>query len=79
MTQKNCAICNQYLTHRKRTIDHIIPKSVCWELGLYNLINDPINFRVTCAQCNEKRGAKVDEFPKLATKLYEIRSNKNKA
>jgi hypothetical protein len=62
---KWCDICGQPTYKGNRTIDHIIPQSVCKKLELYHLIIDERNFRLSCSACNLERLASMDEFPQL--------------
>lgn len=58
-----CTLCGRKVEFRHRSIDHIIPKSICYELGLYKLLFDPVNFRISHKLCNAKRGNDISDLP----------------
>lgn len=62
-SDKVCFLCKKRVTAKDRSIDHIIPKTVCWELGLYRLIIDDRNFRIAHKRCNLIRGHDVSDLP----------------
>lgn len=70
-----CAICDLNINRKsERTIDHIIPKNLCYELGLPQLIIDERNFRAAHQLCNARRGELTveDLSPNVLAKLKEI-------
>lgn len=58
-----CDICGERVARRDRSLDHIIPKSVCYELGLAGLVLDSRNFRLAHKRCNGKRGSNLSGLP----------------
>lgn len=55
---KICAYCGKELSWSKRTIDHLIPKSIQENNSLYNLL-------ICCQKCNVRKGdTKLKEFRK---------------
>ena len=70
-----CAICGGYIPRRERTVDHIIPKSVCIEIGLAGLIYDPRNFQLAHSICNKVRATDMSMLP--ASIVKEIQRRKS--
>jgi len=74
-----CAICGKNITKSTLTVDHIIPASICLELGLYKLEFDYRNLRSTHRSCNEQRGNNYDDLPEsVKLKIEELRNAKDK-
>lgn len=69
-----CGLCGEKMSwNDKRTIDHIIPKSIIWETGLSGLYFDPRNFQASHEQCNYEKSSDVSELPKaVIAKLHEL-------
>ncbi len=65
-----CALCQKYLPYSKRTIDHIIPQELCYELEWPLLVYDERNFQVMCHRCNNKKGDNYVEY--LPGKVLEV-------
>jgi len=69
-----CQLCHKKVTKKERTIDHIIPKEICYELNMPLLIYDQRNLRRTCGNCNQKRGSKIHDLPPSVVKrLVELK------
>lgn len=51
----HCNICGKYCKRKDRTLDHIIPKTVCYDYELFNLVLDPRNFQMLCFECNQTK------------------------
>lgn len=51
-TRPYCNICGKYCKRLDRTVDHIIPKAVCYDYEMWGLIIDPRNFQMLCSKCN---------------------------
>lgn len=58
-----CQLCNKKVNKSDRTIDHIIPREICYELSMPLLVYDQRNLRRTCAKCNNKRGSTINDLP----------------
>ena len=73
-----CGICHKKIrTRKERSLDHIIPISICMELEMPGLIFDPRNFRVAHRDCNEMRSSNISDLPKKVRQaLAEKRKNK---
>lgn len=68
-----CALCGEKISHKDRSIDHIIPMNICFEIERPQLIFDERNFRVTHKLCNSKRHSDVSDLPeKVVAKLLEL-------
>lgn len=62
-TPNRCQMCDKYLPYSQRTIDHIIPLELCYELEWPLLIFDERNFQVACPKCNHDKSAKIEDLP----------------
>lgn len=56
-----CESCGIFLKFRQRTIDHIIPKSLIYELEEPKLLDDPNNWWVMCKWCNSDKSNLLPE------------------
>lgn len=71
---KYCELCGGKVTHKQRSVDHIIPVSVCLELEMPMLLFDSRNFRFAHRTCNSKRANRTNDLPlTIQSKLDEIR------
>lgn len=71
--ERMCAFCGKFVKYKERSIDHIIPKKLCWELGLYRFVIDRRNFRLAHKVCNARRSSDVSDLPpKVLEKLIEL-------
>lgn len=68
-----CSKCGAKTKKKTKSIDHIIPKSILYELELPSLIYDPNNFRLMCTDCNFARGNDTEELPTNIRLLLEKR------
>lgn len=72
-----CCFCNEEIKWDDRSVDHIIPKSVCWELELFALLVDERNLRIAHKRCNSLRANDVSDLPiSVRRKLDALRSKK---
>lgn len=60
---KHCAGCGNYTPNSQRTIDHIVPVSVCVALELPGLVYDENNYQMLCIDCNQAKRDKIDDLP----------------
>ena len=58
-----CHICNLPTTKDDRNCDHLIPVSLCWILGMYEMLWEPRNMRVAHPSCNSYRSNDVSILP----------------
>lgn len=73
-----CAICDNPMTRKERTMDHIIPESICWELEMPGLVYDGRNIRYVHALCNQRRSSDISDLPlSVQLKLHELRQSKS--
>lgn len=71
----HCVLCGRYLKYGERTIDHIIPISICMELEMPGLIFDTRNFQLLCNGCNVHKGSSIHNLPPMVQEaLAERRS-----
>lgn len=70
---KHCQACNVRLTHKQRSIDHIIPKSICFELEMPELLWDKRNLTLLCVKCNSKKSNSTTDLPEKVKLALEKR------
>lgn len=58
-----CHICGERVSRRERSIDHLIPVSICYKLNMPELVLDKRNFALSHLRCNWKRGNKISDLP----------------
>lgn len=68
-----CENCKRRVPWKERTIDHIIPQSVCFELDLPGLLFDDRNFQMLCSSCNSEKGHDIESLPEAIKKELERR------
>lgn len=73
-----CSICGEAVNQNKnrRSVDHIVPVSICLELNMPGLIFDIRNFRLAHQKCNQRRGNSTDDLPDSIKKLLAGKRNK---
>lgn len=64
-----CMYCNKKFTREKLTIDHVIPRSRCRQLGYKGRVNSLDNVVTCCFACNIKKG----NYTPDECKMYPIR------
>lgn len=69
---KNCAICGYLVLEQDRSIDHIVPVSICVELEWYDLIYDEKNMRLVHQVCNWKRSSDISDLPEAQQEAIAI-------
>lgn len=74
-TPTHCQICNKYLPYSQRSIDHIIPKELCYKLEWPLLILDERNFQVLCHSCNRSKSAQIKDLPQKVLEAIRKRQN----
>lgn len=68
-----CELCGKHINRTERSVDHILPKSVCYDLGLIGMVYDPRNMRMTHTFCNQKRDQSLEELPdSIKNKIYSM-------
>lgn len=68
-----CGLCGKRIRGKGRTIDHIIPKATCYEVGLPELCIDRRNFQVAHKECNSaKKDNLADLSPRILAKLKSL-------
>lgn len=58
-----CCFCGEKIKNRDHSVDHIIPRSVCYAIERPMLIFDIRNFRSSHKQCNRERADETSDLP----------------
>lgn len=69
--EQQCVRCKRI---REVTVDHIIPKHLLEQLGLFDeVVNWPENYELMCLACNRFKGGQIDMAnPKTVPLLKEV-------
>lgn len=68
----DCEICGEWCPKHDRTVDHIIPRNILFEVELVGLEFDHRNLRLAHKKCNSDRGRlTIDDMPdSIRDKLF---------
>lgn len=60
---KTCWLCHKWVKFKHKSVDHVVPISICIVLDLLGLVFDKRNFRIAHLWCNSNRHHDISMLP----------------